>query len=235
LGQHSFTSSFPSDPGHSFENYSQYEHGFPKAAFYHSEDSYNGIAYVDHSYANPSVDSYQASRNVFPASRSDSDTQHSRSGDTPLGHYNVEDLSQHLGVLEITETGVAPYLRQKQDTIEPDGPLREALEDAEDTVDRAFKTDAGSHIRIPPALMPSDEDATALFEVFFRDVHAYVPVLNRQQLYQQWHTDKESISPLVLEALFACAGRVADEPSEGAQWLALANSKCKKFLPFFSC
>lgn len=72
--------------------------------------------------------------------------------------------------------------------------------------------------------MPSNEDATALFEVFFRDVHPYVPVLNRSQFYHQWHTDKETISPLVLEAVFACAGRIAEEPSEGAQWLALANS-----------
>jgi Fungal specific transcription factor domain/Fungal Zn(2)-Cys(6) binuclear cluster domain len=229
IAQSGYSASFPSHPRHGFDSYNQYDPTFHKAAYFNSEDMYHGIYTGQQQYG--SVDGYRTQRPGFPAPRSDSDTQQSFSSETPIEHANVDDLSQHLGDLKITETGVAPYVRQqKKDAVEPDGPVRDAQEMAEDQVDRAFKTDAGSHIRIPPALMPSNEDATALFEVFFKDVHPYAPVLNRRQFYQQWHTDKEAVSPLVLEAVFACAGRIADEPSEGAQWLALANKHEAYFL-----
>lgn len=73
--------------------------------------------------------------------------------------------------------------------------------------------------------MPSDEDAAQFFKIFFTDVHPYVPVVNRNRFYQQWQSDPSSISPLLLEAMLACAGRLSDDPAQGAQWLALANSK----------
>ena len=231
LGQPGYPPSFSSDPSHSFEAYNQYDSNFQNSAYFKTEDSYNTIYPGQQQYNHSPVDQYPIHRPSLAAPRSDSDTQQSHSSGTPIEQHKMEDLSQHLGELQITETGVAPYVRgQKKDAVEPDGPLREVQEAAEDKVEKAFKTDAGSHIRIPPALMPADDDAVALFEVFFRDVHPYVPVLNRQQFYQQWHTDKEAISPLVLEAVFACAGRIAEEPSEGAQWLALANKHEAYFL-----
>lgn len=63
------------------------------------------------------------------------------------------------------------------------------------------------------------------FDVFFADVHPYVPVINRSYFYQQWQTNRTQISPLLLEAVFACAGRMSDDPAQGAQWLALAASE----------
>ena len=84
---------------------------------------------------------------------------------------------------------------------------------------------AGSQIRIPPALMPLEEDALHYFKVFFDEVHPYVPVVVRNHLYQQWQSNRNSISLLLLEAIFACAGRLSGDPAQGAQWLALANSK----------
>ena len=78
--------------------------------------------------------------------------------------------------------------------------------------------------------MPDDEDALEYFNIFFRDVHPYVPVLCKSQFYHQWHNKRISISPLLLEAIFACAGRMSDDPAQGAQWLALANSElCDAF------
>lgn len=62
------------------------------------------------------------------------------------------------------------------------------------------------------------------FDIYFANVHPYVPVLNKNHFYQQWHNNRESISPLILEAVFAIGGRLTDEPSEGQQWLALAGS-----------
>lgn len=81
----------------------------------------------------------------------------------------------------------------------------------------------GSKIRIPPELMPDEETALHYFDIYFNNIHPYVPVLNKTLFYQQWHGDREAISPLILEAMFAHAGKLADEPSQGQQWLALAT------------
>lgn len=80
-------------------------------------------------------------------------------------------------------------------------------------------------VRIPPELMPDDETALHYFDIYFINVHPYVPVINKALFYQQWHTNREAISPLILEAIFAIAGRLADEPAQGQQWLALASSE----------
>ena len=93
-----------------------------------------------------------------------------------------------------------------------------------------LSTGAGATIRIPPELMPDDEDVMNYFKIYFDEIHPYVPVIPRAHLYYQWQNDRRSISPLLLEALFACAGRLSDEPSEGAQWLAMANSKFAKII-----
>lgn len=86
-------------------------------------------------------------------------------------------------------------------------------------------TGPGSKIRIPPELMPDEETALNYFNLFFTHVHPYVPVLNKSLFYQQWQMARESISPLILEAIFAIGGRLAEDPTEGQQWLALASSK----------
>lgn len=83
---------------------------------------------------------------------------------------------------------------------------------------------SGLKIRIPPELMPDEETILQYFDLYFANVHPYVPVLNKAQFYNQWHNNRESISPLLLEAIFAVAGRLADEPAQGQQWIALASS-----------
>jgi len=131
---------------------------------------------------------------------------------------------EHLGTLKIGENGVAPYLRPDKTTgKEIEAPLQEP--EPEPNISAALSTGAGSQVRIPPELMPSQEDAMHAFKTFFRDVHPYAPVLCRNHFYNQWQNDRSSISPLVLEAVFANAGRLSDDPAQGAQWLALANSE----------
>jgi hypothetical protein len=85
-------------------------------------------------------------------------------------------------------------------------------------------------VRIPAEFMPNDEVAMYYFDLFFSDVHPYVPVIDRPFFYHQWHHDRESISPLILEAIFACAGMKSRDPSQGAKWLALAGSTPPTFL-----
>src|SRR5699024_10088998 len=92
-----------------------------------------------------------------------------------------------------------------------------------------LSTGAGSAIRIPPELMPPDDEVMSYFKTYFDDIHPYVPAIHRSHLYYQWQNDRSSISPLLLEALFACAGRLSDDPAQGAQWLALANSELPSF------
>lgn len=194
----------------------------PYANFYPSPQQYQGTL----------NDTYQPPPQTYAPSQHDSGLHRTeRAGSSPIDLYSAEDLMEHLGELKIGENGIAPYLRsENSNNREPDAPIQEP----EPKIAAAFSTDAGSQIRIPPALMPPQDEALQAFETFFRDIHPYVPVLNKNQFYHQWHNDKESISPLVLEAVFANAGRLSDDPAQGAQWLALANSKFKfgKFLTF---
>ena len=92
---------------------------------------------------------------------------------------------------------------------------------------------SGRAVRIPPELMPPQ--VMNYFGIFFTNIHPYVPVINQSYFYQQWHTDRQSISPLMLEAIFACAGRMSDDPAQGAQWLALASSQSNnRFLSYMN-
>lgn len=83
---------------------------------------------------------------------------------------------------------------------------------------------SGSTVRIPPELMPDEDQAMKYLNIFFTEIHPYVPVISKTYFYRQWKTNRGSISPLILEAIFACAGRMSDDPAQGAQWLALASS-----------
>ncbi|KAK4865810.1 hypothetical protein LT330_008903 [Penicillium expansum] len=139
----------------------------------------------------------------------------------------AENLSDVLGELKIDESGIAPYIRrQRTDRIEPDAPVQDEVEEQFPPL----RTGSGVTIRIPPELMPAEDDVMAYFKIYFGEIHPYVPVVSRAHLYYQWQHDRHSISPLLLEALFACAGRLSDEPSEGAQWLALANRHETSFM-----
>ncbi|KAJ6145215.1 hypothetical protein N7470_009110 [Penicillium chermesinum] len=139
----------------------------------------------------------------------------------------VENLSEVLGELKIDETGIAPYIRrQRTDRLEPDAPVQDEAEERLPPL----STGAGAKIRIPPELMPAEEDVMHYFKIYFDEIHPYMPIIPRAHLYYQWQNDRHSISPLLLEALFACAGRLSDEPAEGAQWLALANRHESSFM-----
>ena len=81
--------------------------------------------------------------------------------------------------------------------------------------------------------MPPDEQVLDYFDIFFREIHPYVAVVHRSYLYWQWENARSSISPLLLESLFAVASRYSSNPAQGAQWLALANSEFVFFFFFF--
>lgn len=141
--------------------------------------------------------------------------------------YGAQDLADYLGDLRMDESGTAPYLNRKKSAA-----LEEPVFEEPDTYAMSLPavTSSGMKIRIPPELMPDEETALHYFDIYFTNVHPYVPVLNKALFYHQWQNNRESISPLILEAIFAIAGRLADEPSQGQQWLALASRHVDAFM-----
>lgn len=85
-------------------------------------------------------------------------------------------------------------------------------------------------MRIHPEDMPSEDEALDLFDIFFRDVHPYLPIVNKAAFYSQWTTSPESISPLLLETIFATAGRISDDPGKGMKWISMATSELNTVL-----
>ncbi|KKO97489.1 hypothetical protein THAR02_10410 [Trichoderma harzianum] len=173
------------------------------------------------------VDQHVAPQDAFPTPPMQ---QSSQPGSSPGAYsadsYQQQDLADLLGGLKMNEIGTAPYLRNKA-SFRREEP---AVEDDDDLDLPPISIGPGHRIRIPPELMPDDGTAIHYFDLYFTHVHPYVPVLNRSMFYRQWATARESISPLILEALFAIGGRLADEPAQGQQWLALASRHADAFM-----
>lgn len=122
---------------------------------------------------------------------------------------------------------IAPYLRNQASFRREEEPAVEDADEFESALPPLIRA-PGHKIRIPPELMPNDESALHYFDLYFAHVHPYVPVLNKAMFYQQWHNKRDAISPLIIEAIFAIGGRLADEPAQGQQWLALLSSKLNR-------
>lgn len=135
----------------------------------------------------------------------------------------MEDPERFSFTMHQTDIEAAPYISQQKKSL-AEAPALEEIEYRLPTT----STGAGSTVRIPPELMPSEEQCTELFETFFTHIHPYVPVISKPHFYTQWRTNRCAISPLILEAIFACACRMSDDPAQGLQWLALASSMLKK-------
>ncbi|KAG5973559.1 hypothetical protein E4U55_000414 [Claviceps digitariae] len=143
--------------------------------------------------------------------------------------YQQQDLADLLGGLKVNEIGTAPYLRNKASFRREEQPTVEEEVDY-GSILPSMTTIPGHKIRIPPELMPDESTALHHFDLYFRHVHPFVPVLDKIAFYQQWNANRDAISPLVLEALFAIGGRLAGEPAMGQQWLALASRHADSFM-----
>ncbi|KAF2146863.1 uncharacterized protein K452DRAFT_218581 [Aplosporella prunicola CBS 121167] len=136
---------------------------------------------------------------------------------------DTSQLTDALGELKIDHTAVAPYITNQKKTL-ANAP---AVEDYEIHLPDDHSPDMT--IRIPPEMMPTDQQALDYFEYFFTNIHPYCPVINRQFFFQQWQTSRHSISPLILEAVFACSSLMLDDPSQGNKWLALVSKHEESF------
>jgi hypothetical protein len=85
-------------------------------------------------------------------------------------------------------------------------------------------TSPGNIVRIPPEMMPSEQQAQQYIEYFFNNIHPFVPVINKDAFCHDWQHRRDEISPLLLESVFACATSMTENHPEGNKWLALASS-----------
>ncbi|KAF4917514.1 Activator of stress genes 1 [Colletotrichum viniferum] len=203
---------------------------FPQVPYSDGTSQHN----IHYTTVSPSVgmmDQSYAGQNVFPTPP----MQQSSRADSPPdtysndGSYQQADLADLMGSLKVNEAGTAPYLRNKASFRREEEPVVEEPDDYQELLP-PLPSGPGLKIRIPPELMPDDDTAMHYFELFFTHVHPYVPVLSKPMFYHQWNTNRQSISPLVLEAIFAMGGRLADDPGEGQQWLALASKHADSFM-----
>lgn len=84
-------------------------------------------------------------------------------------------------------------------------------------------------VKIPPEKMPSDQECLELFAIYFEHVHPYIPVVNKAAFYAQWQNARDNISPLLLEAMFACASRLqagnGSDSLRGMDWISMATRR----------
>ncbi|KAL2263546.1 hypothetical protein VTK26DRAFT_6282 [Humicola hyalothermophila] len=172
---------------------------------------------------------YAAQTAAFPTPPLQSAPKPVSPDETINSEYAQQDLADLLGSLKVDEAGTAPYLNSK---LRPTKDEEPAVEDGDEyrSLLPPLPAGRGSKVRIPPELMPDDDTVLHYLDLYFANAHPYVPVLDKSYFYHQWHNNRESISPLLLEAIFAIAGRLADEPAQGQQWLALATRHVDSFM-----
>ncbi|KAK4170327.1 hypothetical protein QBC43DRAFT_4009 [Cladorrhinum sp. PSN259] len=175
------------------------------------------------------VEQQYAPQTAFPTPPMQQASHPSSPSETYSSEYAQQDLADLLGSLKVNEVGTAPYLNSKGRSSRDEEP---AMEDNDEykAILPPLTAGPGLKIRIPPELMPDDDTVLQYLDLYFANAHPYVPVLDKAYFYQQWHDNRESISPLLLEAIFAISGRLADEPAQGQQWLALAMRHADSFM-----
>jgi len=117
-------------------------------------------------------------------------------------------------------TDVAPYIANQRKAL-AETPAQEEFE-----VQLPPSVSLDQTVRIPSEMMPAEDQALHYFEYYFANIHPYFPVVSKTYFYQQWQSARDSISPLLLDAIFACASLMLGDEAEGHKWLALASSQC---------
>ncbi|KAF8469706.1 hypothetical protein BDZ91DRAFT_63478 [Kalaharituber pfeilii] len=138
-------------------------------------------------------------------------------------------VSGVLEQLKIEDSGVANYISAQGRRLAETPAYEPWSEDFEENPS-FFPGSQEFAVRIRPEDMPSEEEALNLFDIYFRDVHPYLPIVNKAAFYRQWNTSRESISPLLLETMFATAGRISGIPSKGMKWISMATRHMDCFM-----
>ncbi|KAL5116257.1 hypothetical protein ACEQ8H_005815 [Pleosporales sp. CAS-2024a] len=136
---------------------------------------------------------------------------------------SVSSITDALGELKIDHTAIAPYITNMKKAL-AETPAQEEYE-----VQLPPSVSLDQTVRVPPEMMPQEEQALQYFDYFFTNIQPYCPVINKAYFYQQWSSARDSISPLMLEAIFACSTMMMGDHDEGSKWLALATKHEESF------
>ncbi|KAI6799502.1 hypothetical protein KC332_g8541 [Hortaea werneckii] len=194
--------------------------------FFHQQPTYarQDRAYQDSGYFTPSTETSGYQDGGAPhLLRTQTELSNSSGGDAEEVDASVKELSGQMGDLSIDPTSIAPYIANERKNLAE----TPAIGEEEVLLPPSVGTD--TTVRIPPEMMPSEARAMDYFGYFFNYIHPYAPVLNRAAFYEQWRSARQSISPLLLESIFACVARYLDQPIEARRWLALAAKHEESF------
>ncbi|KAE9978515.1 hypothetical protein EG328_001425 [Venturia inaequalis] len=200
--------------GHYIEDVPVYQHGnYGNPAPQPEALSYSSVTPTS---MPPQEMRYQSSYTTPPpASRHN--TMESWKPESPsIAGSTVDSLSEVMGELKITYLATASYIADRER-------LRNAPAVQEFEVSLPQNISGDPRIRIPLEMMPTDQQAMQYFNYFFTHIHPYVPVLHQTAFYQMWNNNRESLSPLLLEAIFAVTTMTLEDHDEGNKWLALAS------------
>jgi len=156
-------------------------------------------------------------------SSSPTDTPPSEEPSPQLADYDTKALQAKFGDLAISSDDAKASWFEKPQASEEVPQIQEV------EVQVPEITGADKTLRIPPAMMPTNDEAASHFEYYLEFVHPYMPILNTTELLREWHTDKTKISPLLLEGLFSCVGYLSGDERMGETWLALGERHRKHF------
>jgi hypothetical protein len=220
----------PSPPSSDHAAYST-QAGYPDAGSSYQTMPFDASQQPDLGYATAGqlVDQSYQTQNMFPTPPMHPGIKHDEPSPEAYSpdSYKQQDLADLLGTLKVDVTGAAPYLRNKASFRREEAPAAVEDEDEYESIMPPVKAAPGLKIRIPPDLMPDEQTCLRYIELFFNNVHPFVPVLNRAMFMRAWTQHRDSISPLIVEAIFAIGGRLAEDPGDGQQWIALASRKLR--------
>ena len=131
---------------------------------------------------------------------------------------DISIVTDSLGELNVTNDVVAPYIVNQKRTLMAAPAVREPEIHLPQNRPSLI-------VQIPPEMMPSEEQALEYFTYFFTHIHPYAPIISRAIFYQQWQTNRGPLSPLIVEAIFACTLLALGDVNQGNRWLALALSE----------
>ncbi|PUU82536.1 hypothetical protein B9Z19DRAFT_1099110 [Tuber borchii] len=148
-------------------------------------------------------------------------------GDTE--YVSTAHVSGVLGQLKIDDSGVANYISAQGRRL-AETPAYEPWTEELEPNPSFLPVQHDFAVRIHQEDMPTEDEAQEMFGIFFNHIHPYIPIVNKAAFYRQWNTSRDSISPLLLETIFACAGRLTTDPSKGLKWMGMATRHVDCFL-----
>ncbi|OLL25468.1 Cutinase transcription factor 1 alpha [Neolecta irregularis DAH-3] len=126
-------------------------------------------------------------------------------------------MSASLEALTIDPTGKATYIVQKEHakgfswgSISSNSSLSH---DSGLTVHKDSPIMESYPIQVRKDLLPPEPLANALLDIYFADIHPYMPVINKSLFYHQWRYERENMSLFLLECMFGTACRLCEGPA----------------------